>query len=303
MSTVAAPLPGSVAQAPYTAARRHALSVPVLGVVAALAGAALLAGWFVSYALFFSRLAEQHQQSLLYAKFREQLAAATAPIGGAIHYGDPVALIDAPGGGVHDEVVVEGTGSGQLTSGPGHQSNTPLPGQAGVSVLFGRSVTYGAPFGQVTRLHPGDVITATTGQGTFHYVVDRVRRPGDPQPSQIADGEGRLILVTTEGNGWRGGWAPQRVVYVDATLRGKAQPAPDGLPTAIPSNAQAMHNDTSTLVILVLWLQALVVCGAAIAWALQRWGRWQVWLVGVPTVLAILWGASGAAMALLPNLI
>jgi len=40
----------------------------------------------------------------------------------------------------------------------------------------------------------------------------------------------------------------------------------------------------------------------AIAWAFERWGRWQTWLVGAPLVLAALWGVSETAVQLLPNL-
>lgn len=284
-------------------AERRTPPVAALAVVTAVAGVSLLAVWFVLYALFFSRLQEQRSQSRLYDEFREQLAAATAPLGGVINAGSPVALLDAPGGGVTDEVVVEGTGPADLVNGPGHLSDTPLPGQAGVTVLFGRSATYGAPFAQVTHLQPGNPITVTTGQGTFRYLVDQVRRAGDPLPSPLSATQSRLTLVTTEGGGWRSGWAPQRVVYVDATLHGRVQPAPAGRPTAIPPSAEPMGNDTSTLVLVVLWLQALLLTVGGMAFALRRWGRWQVWIVGLPVVLAVLWGASGAVTLLLPNLV
>jgi sortase A len=48
-------------------------------------------------------------------------------------------------------------------------------------------------------------------------------------------------------------------------------------------------------------LLALGVVGIVIGRA--RWGLWQPWLVGVPIVLAALWGASNEVWALLPNLI
>ena len=49
-------------------------------------------------------------------------------------------------------VVVEGTTPGEPDAGPGHLRDTPLPGQAGVSVVFGRRATFGAPFASLPQL-------------------------------------------------------------------------------------------------------------------------------------------------------
>jgi sortase A len=286
--------------------RRRGLSpwgtfATVLWVSATFTGLAL---WFVFHALVLTPLQEHGSQARLYAQFREQLANATAPLGGVIKPGSPVALIDTRIKGLHDLVVVEGTAAGQLTLGPGHLSDTPLPGQAGISLLFGRSVTYGAPFRDISRLQAEDAITVTTGQGVFTYRVDRIRLPGDPLPVLSATDGARLTLVTSAASGWRSGWAPDHMIYLDATLVGsQALPAPAGRPTAVMKSALPMHGDMGGLVPFVFWLEALLLVSGGLAWAWMRWGGWQTWLAGLPLVLAVLWGASGAAARLLPNLI
>jgi sortase A len=260
--------------------------------------------WFVFHAFVLTPLQEHGSQARLYAEFREELADATAPLGGRIKPGAPVALLDGHIRGLRDLVVVEGTTSKELTLGPGHLRDTPLPGQPGVSVLFGRSVTYGAPFRDIDQLRPGDTITVTTGQGVFTYRVDRLRGPGDPTPPNFPANESHLTLVTSAGVGWRSGWAPSRTIYLDASLTGgTALPAPPGRPANVTKSSLAMRGDTGLLLLIGLWLGPLLIVGAGLGWAWRRWGTAQTWLVGLPIALAVLWGAGGAIVQHLPNLI
>jgi sortase A len=270
----------------------------------ALLSLSLLAVWVLLFAFVLSGLQESRSQATYYATLREGLAGEAAPIGGPIELGSPVFLMTAPKGGLDKTVVVEGTSSSNLTAGPGHLATTVLPGQPGVSVVFGRSVTFGAPFKDITAMQPGDQITVTTGQGTFTYTVDRVRRPGDPLPPPLTQGGSRLTLVTAQGAGWRSGWAPSGTVFVDATLHGgQTQPIPPGRPSAVPQSQEPMQGDTSSLVVLVLWLQLIIVVGAFAGWGRTHWGTWQTWLIAAPVMLAALWGATQSAFVLLPNLI
>jgi sortase A len=268
----------------------------------ALAALSIVLTWFVFYALVISSLQYAHNQNVLYAQLREELALATAPVGGQITPGRPVALLNMPSAGVRDQVVVEGTASRDLMNGPGHKRDTPLPGQAGVSVVYGRANLFGGPFEGVPTASSGDVITVTTAEGTARYVVAKVRHAGDQFLPPLTAGAGRLTLVTAEGGGWRSGWAPSRAVYVDATLQGKVFATPPGRPTYVPRAETAMHGDSSALFVLVLWLPLLIIAAVAAVWAQDRWGRWQTWIVGVPVVLAALWGVSQTAVQLLPNL-
>lgn len=271
-------------------------------IVATLATVTALAVWFVLYALVFSGLQEGHTQHVLYTRLRSYLAQQKVPFGGVITPGTPVALITAPS--IHlRSVVVEGTSSKDLAKGPGHYPSSPFPGQAGVSVIFGRSATFGGPFARIDALHRGAPIVVTTGQGRSVFRVEDVRRAGDPLPPVLPANSSGLTLATSAGSGWRSGWAPTQVVYVDASLAtGKVFPAPPGRPTAVASSDRPLASDSDELIILVLWLQALVLVAAGLVYARNRLTGWQMWLVGLPCVIAALWGAAGAALILLPNL-
>lgn len=283
---------------------RERLPAAASATVWALTAFGLLAVWVLLYAFVLSGIQEHRAQSVLYAELRQKLAEATAPLGGAIASGSPVFLMNAPTGGVHGMVVVEGTSASDLTAGAGHLPTTPLPGQAGVSVVLGRSVTFGAPFRNISLMHAGDAITLTTGQGEFGYRVDHVRQAGDPLPPSLAAGQSRIVLVSSVGAGWRAGWAPQQTVYVDASLQtGTVQPAPPGRPLTLSAASQPMKPDTSGLVVLVLWLSALLVIAVTAVWTRARWGTWQTWLSAVPLLVACLWGATQAAGWLVPNLV
>jgi sortase A len=59
--------------------------------------------------------------------------------------GDAMGRIAIPAAGV-DEVVVQGTGGGDLRKGPGHYPQTPLPGERGTVAVGGHRPTPGAPF-------------------------------------------------------------------------------------------------------------------------------------------------------------
>lgn len=265
------------------------------------AALALIALWLLVFGLVISSLQHYHSQSVVYSKFRQELAEETAPLGGVISPGQPVALIDFPAAGMKGEVVVEGTSSGILEKGPGHLRNTPLPGQLGISDIMGRAKLFGGPFHAITSAKRGDPITITTSEGTSQYVVDRVVSGGGQIPD-VAPGAGQLRLITAQSSGWRSGWAPSHAVYVVANLVSKPFVDPGGRLAAVPSSDGAMKGDTGALYLLVLWLPVLVAGGAGAVWAYDKWGLWQTWLVGVPVILAGLWGVSESALQLLPNL-
>lgn len=274
------------------------LAVSVIQV--AMAGA-LVAFWLLGFALGLGGLQAERGQQLRYDELRRTLAEGTTPTGGVIEPGTPIALLVAPRIGLR-QVVVEGTAAEDLRAGPGHRRDSPLPGQAGTSVVYGRVIMFGAPFLRVRTMRTGDTITVTTGQGTFTYAVDNVRRAGDPLPDPVAAGAGRLTLISAEGVSWRAGWAPDRLIYVDAALQGR--PAPDAAdrPTLIPEPETAMARSPAAWTPLVLWLQVLALGAFGAAWARARWGGVQAWLTFVPVILVGLWAAGDSALQLLPNL-
>jgi sortase A len=259
----------------------------------------VLAGWFALYATVLSGLQQHRENSALYKEFRANLAAATVPIGQPIAPSTPIALLKLPSAGLSAEVVVEGTSPDDLAKGVGHLRSTPLPGQPGVSVLYGRSLTYGGPFAHLGKLAKGTAFTVTTGQGTFHYVVDAVRRVGDPGPVPLGTDGSRLMLETSTGSVL----SSFQPLYVDATMTDKPVPAATAPLSSVPSDELAFGTDRSHLAPLIFWLQGLLIATLFAVWAALRWGRWQAWLIGLPLILAALWGASSQAMTMLPNLV
>jgi sortase A len=88
--------------------------------------------------------------------------------------GDAMGRIRIPDIGV-SEVVVQGTGAGDLRKGPGHYPDTPLPGERGTVAVAGHRTTYGAPFRRLDRLDPGDRVEMEMPYGRFVYRVERTR--------------------------------------------------------------------------------------------------------------------------------
>ncbi len=253
-----------------------------------------------------SALQQRSAQQRLFDQFRGQLAAQTAPIGPTdiegreLAIGAPVSYIEIPALGVR-QVLVEGTTSGAMLDGPGHRRDSPLPGQAGVSVVLGRRAGFGAPFARLADLDPGSTIVATTGQGTFEYEVVGVRREGDPLPAPVAAGDGRMVLATADGRPF----VPNGVLRVDAALTSDAVPGVPRLVSSasLPAAEQLMAGDTSLLWALALWLQVLVVLAAVAVWAWHRWGRAQAWVVFTPPFLLVGMFVSNHAARVLPNLL
>lgn len=110
--------------------------------------------------------------------------------------GPGVAIIGIPKIGV-EKVVVEGTGEDDLKKGPGHYSETPMPGQPGNVGIAGHRTTYGGPFRNVDRLRPGDRIELTTLNGLYVYTVvgSKVVDPSDT--SVLNPTEEDMLTLTT----------------------------------------------------------------------------------------------------------
>jgi len=299
-----APAPEAVEEVTTTAPDgRRPMPTALAITLASLTAFSVVVLFFGAFAYGLSGLQEQRSQHQLYAAFRGLLdpASPTAPsIVGSIPSGTPIALLNSPAAGLRNVVVVEGTSPSNLLAGPGHLPNSPLPGQVGQSILMARSTTAGAPFGDITRLRKGDVITVTTGYGTFRFSVEGQLVAGQPLP-EISKSGALLTLVTSAGSGWLGRWAGNHLVYVDALLQGRAVASPPGRPTAVSPVEYQGRSDPTAWPFIIFWLQALLVASLAIAWLWTRWGHAQTWLVGAPLIFAILWGLSTEAMRLLPN--
>jgi sortase A len=262
---------------------------------------AIVSLWVAVQMLLLGNLSHNRAQNLLYDNFRTQLAGATAPIGPIVEAGAPVALLEVPRLDL-DEVVVEGTASGDMLVGPGHKRDTVLPGQVGVALIYGRSATYGKPFERITELRAGDAVAITSAQGEKTFTVLGVRRSGDPLPAPPEEGVARVTLVTGEGSGRFGGITPDTTVYVDAEAE-EGFPAPTGRPTSVPESEEAMATDPTALPLLALCLALLLALTLGVIAARQRWATSLVWVVASPLAVALAWATTDVVMRILPNLI
>jgi sortase A len=98
-----------------------------------------------------------------------------------------------------DMVLMEGTDTATLQSGPGHYSTTPLPGQGGTVGIAGHRTTYLAPFRHIDEIEDGDEVRIELPYAAFTYRVEghKVVDPGDVG---IIDPVGYDRLVMTACN-------------------------------------------------------------------------------------------------------
>lgn len=247
---------------------------------------------FVGYLYGVSNIEEARAQTTLYPTLKIELGNEVAPLG-ATTPGNPVAILSIPSVGIRNLVVVEGTSPENLMLGPGHVRDTPLPGQTGVSEIFGRRATFGGPFARLTQLRRGDKVDVITGQGHSSYTVvasgDSRRLVEDPAPN-------RLLLFTACS-----AYVPTTYCYYDADLTTAPQQDPGGLPP-ITQSETALSGDTSALVLTMMWGLALVGVSAVGTVAAARWSPWLAYLTAAPLVAAVLWNLYQSLAALLPNL-
>ncbi len=285
-----------VKEAPPTAAP---VSDTVSIVSTSLTVLALVVAWFLAQLMVLGGVEQGRAQDRLYDEFRGQLAAATAPTGGIIGPGAPVAVMSIPSLG-WEQVVTEGTSAGTLLDGPGHRRDTVLPGQAGVSLVYGRSSTFGRPFAPILSDAKGTTMTVVTGQGTATYTVGSVRRAGDPMPPAPSGTASRITMVTSDGSS---ALTPGDVVYIDATSTGETFAAPPGRLNAIAPSEVAMAADRSVMPALALSLGALALATVGVLVARRRFGAARTWLIGAPVVVALAWMSADLTTYLLPNLL
>jgi LPXTG-site transpeptidase (sortase) family protein len=254
---------------------------------------AVLVLGLAGYLYFLSGVQEARAQTILYTRLQYELANQLAPLGPTAA-GSPVAVLDIPAIGIRDMVVVQGTSPENMTLGPGHLRDTPMPGQEGVSEIFGRRATFGAPFARLGELRPGDVIVTVTGQGRSVY---RVAALGSSQAVRIVDpAPNRLLLVTAASP-----VVPSYYIEIDARLVSVTRPGP---PVVRVLNAPelALAGDDGALVLTFIWGVALAAVSAVGTYAALRWNLWAAYLAAVPLAIAVLWCLYQSLSALLPNL-
>ncbi len=238
---------------------------------------------FVLFGLFLSGLPHARSQVGLQHKFRSQLASNSAPVGGAIPMGAPIADISAKTIGLH-EVAVEGSRSSQLREGPGHVVGSPLPGQPGNAVLAGRRTMYGGPFARLGDLRRGDLIRVTTGEGIATYSVVAAARLAVADGSFVQNhGDNRLTLFTSSST-----WNANGRLVVWARLRGLPLP-PTKLTNTLDADGLGLTGQRDAAPYMLVWLELLAATALFAAYAASRWSNTRVWLVFAPALALAAW--------------
>jgi sortase A len=93
-------------------------------------------------------------------------------------------------------VIVQGTDTASLQKGPGHYTNTPIPGQPGTVAIAGHRTTYLAPFRHINDIEDGDEIRVEMPYAAFTYTVEK-HEVVDPSDVGIIKpvGYDRLVLT------------------------------------------------------------------------------------------------------------
>jgi len=93
-------------------------------------------------------------------------------------------------------VVVQGTDTSSLQKGPGHYTNTPIPGQPGTVAIAGHRTTYLAPFRHIDEIQDGDELRIEMPYAAFMYTVEK-HEVVDPSDVGIIKpvGYNRLVLT------------------------------------------------------------------------------------------------------------
>jgi len=298
------------------APRRRAVSTETLvrrgiGSAFLILAACLLS--FVMWVVFLSQLHYDRAQHNAYDALRVSLAEGTAPIGPTevvnpnvvnsptvpVPLGTPLAVLSIPRIRLN-AVVLQGTTGSVLENGPGHLRDTQMPGQVGVSVIMGRRAGYGGPFAKLSTLNPGDTFTVITGQTTAQYRVLDLRRGGDRTPPPPASGQSRLILITADGTPF----APTGLLYVDADLTSKPQPAPPMTlsPADLSPSENPLGTEPQAWLPIVFWGQLMLLITLGLSWAWNAWGKWQAWAIAIPALGYLVFTVSDQVTRLLPNL-
>ncbi len=162
-----------------------------------------------------------------------------------------------------DFFVVSGVGVEELRLGPGHFTDTPLPGQLGNSAIAGHRTTYGQPFHDLDQLAAGDDIVITTAFGTYTYEVRdlKVVEPTDYGVVSTTDPNIATLTLTTCHPKWSAaqrlivsaelnelesdGVLPTETITNEPTEESTTAPAPSESSTST-STATTLPADTST---------------------------------------------------------
>jgi sortase A len=203
----------------FAAQRRSRNAMRALAVVLILAGTVALidAGvtlvWQEPFSALYAKLRQDHLSGALakveksaptavesrqlvdLSDVRRRIAYLAGGLEGRAKDGSPVGRIRIPRIGA-SFVVVKGTDTSDLESGPGIYPETVFPGMAGTTAIAGHRTTYLAPFRHVDALRSGSVIHLDMPYAHFTYKVvgKRVVAPTNVRAAVGNVGYSRLVL-------------------------------------------------------------------------------------------------------------
>jgi sortase A len=228
--------------------------------------------------------------------------------------GQPVGVLAIPALGIN-QAVVEGVGSSQTVSGPGHVPGTAGLGQRGNAAVVGRNAGYGGVFGRLSQLKRGDRVLTATTEGQSIYVVRRVTAvtigsaastSGAAPTSGTAPTvsletlyrpttDNRLTLITSASSL---PWNSSRAIEVTAILRGKPYVA---TPQAARNSSQLGNTgESGAWAELILSLQALVVIAVGAVILYRRCTVRTAYLLSTAPLVAFTVLAAESISRLLP---
>ena len=193
----------------------------------ALVGVAGLLLLFLVYLAAFTPLTAARDQQRLAGTLKGQPLTVYKLVNGHLPpEGSPVAVLDIPAIGV-DQIVVQGTSAADLMNGPGLMPGSALPGSLGNSVIAGRRVTFGAPFGAIGSLPVGARITVVDGAGRFTYRVTHVLHvPIGHKDVVLPTVDNRMTLVTSDSSLVTGGREVVQGNWSDTPSWSRTTPSP-----------------------------------------------------------------------------
>ncbi len=126
---------------------------------------------------------------------RSRIAYLAARLQHSARNGSPIGRIEIPSIGA-SFVMVDGTDTSDLESGPGFYRATTFPGIEGTTLIAGHRTTYLAPFRHIDSLRPGQAIHLRMPYADFTYTVvgHRVVQPSDVAAATAEVGYSRLVL-------------------------------------------------------------------------------------------------------------
>ena len=129
------------------------------------------------------------------ASERRRVAYLAAQLQHSAKNGSPIGKIVIPAIGA-SYVMVDGTDTSDLESGPGFYTSTTFPGIDGTTLIAGHRTTYLAPFRHIDALRSGDQIQLQMPYARFTYTVvgHRIVQPEDVKAATSEVGYSRVVL-------------------------------------------------------------------------------------------------------------